>query len=327
MAGYEILQFADMVRDRRRLAANVELIRRRVTPDSVVADVGCGPGLFALMAAQQGARMVYAIDRNPAVDVVPLLAAANGLSDRVIALRGDVRDLDVPEQPDLVLADLRGVLPTHLDGLSVTADIIELVVAPGGHLQSVRDDLMASLAVWPRPREMARNWEGHGLDLSELVRLTTAELGRAVLQPSDVRSTATIWDRVDYTDVDDLRRRGRAGEGEVRATHDGEAHAVMLWFRAELLDGITYDTAPGEEPTTYGQWMLPLGEPLPIAEGEILQVAVSIDRLAGRDMFRWRVEGAAGVRQRTSLDAIPLSPVPATRIPPRPRSADNAELS
>lgn len=308
MSDYQIEQFADMVRDRRRLTAHLQVIERLVGPDTVVADIGCGPGFFALQAARRGARRVYAVDLNPAVDVVPLLATANGFGDRIEVHRDDIREVEFPEPPDLILADLRGVLPVHTDGLDVCAHLCDRVLAPGGTLETVSDTLYAALATWPRRRALADTWSGHELDLSELTRLTMAEPGRVVADTDVLASTATAWARIDYTDVTDLRRNRRAGHGPVSAITDGTVDAIMLWFGTELATGARYDTAPGPTHTTHGQWMLPFAAPLPIRDGQTIEVSVSFDRLKGGDLWRWRASGPGGVREQSTLDAVPLSP-------------------
>jgi len=56
-----------------------------------VADVGTGTGILALAAARAGAANVVAIDINPnAVEAAAENARANGLEDRVTALRSDL---------------------------------------------------------------------------------------------------------------------------------------------------------------------------------------------------------------------------------------------
>ena len=74
---YSLDQFGRMIDDRLRMDAYSEAIARSVKPGDAVVDLGCGPGIFALLACKAGARCVYAIDINGVVDFGRGLAAAN----------------------------------------------------------------------------------------------------------------------------------------------------------------------------------------------------------------------------------------------------------
>ena len=75
---YSLDQFALMFSDKIRMEAYSEAIAGSVRPGDAVVDLGCGPGVFALLACKAGARCVYAIDTNGVVDFGRQLAAANG---------------------------------------------------------------------------------------------------------------------------------------------------------------------------------------------------------------------------------------------------------
>ena len=55
---YSLHFYGEMIANAPRSEPYVEALRTTVTPDSVVLDLGCGPGLFALLAGSFGARRV-----------------------------------------------------------------------------------------------------------------------------------------------------------------------------------------------------------------------------------------------------------------------------
>ena len=89
-------------------------IARSVKPNDAVMDLGCGPGVFALLACKAGARRVYAIDTNGVVEFGRQLAAANGFSREIIFMCGDSRQIHLPERVNVIVSDIRGVLPLFL---------------------------------------------------------------------------------------------------------------------------------------------------------------------------------------------------------------------
>src|ERR1700758_3827914 len=80
---YNLRQFSAMLADRIRMDAYVAAIEKTIREGHTVVDLGCGRGVFALLACKSGARRVYAIDVNGIVEFGRHLAALNGLSDRI----------------------------------------------------------------------------------------------------------------------------------------------------------------------------------------------------------------------------------------------------
>jgi len=114
---YSLDQFALMFADKIRMEAYSTAIARSVRPGDAVVDLGCGPGVFALLACKAGARRVYAIDMDGVVDFGRQLASANGFGDRILFLRGDSRQIHLPECVNVHVSDVRGVLPLRSNAI------------------------------------------------------------------------------------------------------------------------------------------------------------------------------------------------------------------
>ena len=65
---YSLGEFGWMIDDKVRTDPYFAAIARSVKSNDSVVDLGCGPGVFALLACKAGARRVYAIDTNGVVD-------------------------------------------------------------------------------------------------------------------------------------------------------------------------------------------------------------------------------------------------------------------
>jgi type II protein arginine methyltransferase len=73
-----------MLRDEMRIAAYEAALRRAVTPESPVFEIGSGTGILAMMAARAGARSVVTSEMTPAIArQAAAIVAQNGYADRV----------------------------------------------------------------------------------------------------------------------------------------------------------------------------------------------------------------------------------------------------
>src|SRR5580704_18259946 len=119
---YLLEEFGDMIADTARFASYANAIERAVRPGDVVVDLGCGPGIFALLACRAGAKRVYAIDAGEVIDFARQLAVANGFADRIEFLHGDSRQMQLPERANVLVSDVRGALPFFSDAIPSIED-------------------------------------------------------------------------------------------------------------------------------------------------------------------------------------------------------------
>lgn len=93
--------------DKIRTEAFKEAILKVVKPGSVVIDVGSGSGILALFAAEAGASKVYAVEIDPALVVyLHETIAASKYKDVIEVVSGDVLEADLPNNVDVVIAEL-----------------------------------------------------------------------------------------------------------------------------------------------------------------------------------------------------------------------------
>jgi len=108
---YSVYFYGQMLADTPRLRAYVEALKRSVKPGAVVVDLGCGPGFFALLACQLGARRVYAIEPDDVIQVAREAAVANSCAERIEFLQDFSTEITTSEPADIIVSDLRSVLP------------------------------------------------------------------------------------------------------------------------------------------------------------------------------------------------------------------------
>ena len=68
---------------------------------------------------------------------------------------------------------------------------------------------------------------------------------------------------------------------------DGTAHGWLVWFDAQLAEGIGFSNAPGSKTLTdvYGRAFFPLLEPMPISQGD--SVSLDLQAILEDDEYTW----------------------------------------
>ncbi len=268
---YELHDYVAMVADSHRTGAYARALQRMVRADSVVLDLGTGFGFFAVLAARLGARHVYAIDPNDAIALGPELARENGVSDRVTFLRGDSRDIVLPEVANLLVEDVRGVLPFHADRVRILLDARARLLTADARMVAVRDRLFAA------PLRARREWAedqavlrggAFGVNLGVVARRSADGWRRARIKPDQLLFDAAPLGCVELATVESPNFEGIASWTVPVATRvDG----FTVWFEAELAEGERFSTAPGREQAAHGGTYFALREPLDVSPGDDLR--------------------------------------------------------
>lgn len=308
---YSLTGYGSMMADRVRMNAYREALRRCVQPGMVVVDLGAGPGIMSCMAARLGAGKVYAIDPSDSIEVGRAIARANGFENRIEFLRSSSDAVNLAERADVIVADLRGVLPAFGGHFRTIADARERFLKPGGCLIPQRDTLWAALAEAPEPYlELTGGWESEEMDLSIGRRMVANTWKKVHLTAGQLLSTPVQCAAVDYREI---RETSLSGSLQAEIARAGIAHALCVWFDAELLDGVGFSNAPGKPEAIYGQAFFPLIEPVAVECGDRVEINLRADLTGDDYTWSWHTsicspagDLKADYRQSTFL-GLPLS--------------------
>src|SRR2546422_1901485 len=177
---YDIATFGRMIADQGRMGAYSRALQRSVRPDSTVLDIGAGTGILSLLACQYGARKVYAIEPTSAIAIAEEAGRANGFADRMECIQALSTDICLPQKADVIVSDLRGVLPLFQQHLPSIIDARQRLLAPGGTLIPRRDSLWAAVVEAPDIyNSHVGLWDGNGFGLRlESTRRLATNLAR-----------------------------------------------------------------------------------------------------------------------------------------------------
>jgi type I protein arginine methyltransferase len=305
MGMYSVSDFGRMAADTVRMDAYVRAIEAAVKPGSIVLDLGAGTGIASLLAARLGAARVHAVDPNPAVWLIPELAAESSLSDRIVVHHASSLDMDPPERVDVVISDLRGPVPLVGEHLASMRDIRRRWLAPGGVILPARDELWVAVAEAEAfERKLAdaeTSFARFGFASSAVRRSIRNELcvDTGLIGASDIVSDAGTWATIEYATCDATHVEGTV---ELRCTRGGTARGLSIYFETELSPGIGFTTAPGHS-LVYGRNYLPLDHAVSVAPGDRVEITVRADVRGERWAWDTTFFDSSGGRRETMKQA------------------------
>ncbi|MCP4676321.1 MAG: methyltransferase, partial [Deltaproteobacteria bacterium] len=99
---------AGMLKDNERVSKYASAIKKIVQPGDVVADIGAGSGVLSAIAAQCGAKKVFAVEAGAMAEFASRIIKDNSLEAIVKVIRIDARDVEFEEQPDVIVSETLG---------------------------------------------------------------------------------------------------------------------------------------------------------------------------------------------------------------------------
>lgn len=271
-----------MVRNGARVNAYADALRAAVTPGCTVLDIGAGFGFFSILACKFGAGRVIAVEPAESIGLGAELARANGCSDRITFVQGLSSDLGEESRADVIVADLRSVLPLYQKHIPVIADARDRLLVPGGTLITQRDTLRWALVSDDEIARMVFDpWQVNTFDLDLLAgsRFSVNSPIRVKAEPDALLSDPLVLATIDYRSATDPNLSGYATH---HAKRSATAHGLVVWFEAELAGGYGFSNAPGEPMFIYNQLFYPFERPINLAKGDIAEVTMDF-QLAGYD--------------------------------------------
>jgi protein arginine N-methyltransferase 1 len=291
---YSLSSYGSMIADSVRVGAFALALREAVRAGAVVMDIGTGPGIMAVLACHLGASHVYAIEPGEVIQLAREIAAANHCADKIEFFEDVSTKVTIPVRADVIVSDLRGILPLFEQHIPSIADARRRFLAQGGKLIARKDRIWAALVEAPQKyNEIVTPWDGGGLgqDLSFARLKVLNEYCKLRAATDQLLTAPRLWTSLDYTTIDNPNVQGTL---QWTVERNGTGHGILVWFDTELVDGVGFSNGPESPETIYGEAFFPWLEPAPLVKGQ--NVCVELEaKLLERDYFwRWttRIESA-----------------------------------
>jgi protein arginine N-methyltransferase 1 len=276
-----------MIADSARMEAFVQALRRAIRPESVVLDIGTGTGIFALLSCQLGARQVYAIEPNDPIQIAREIAAANGYAERIQFIQNVSTKVTLPEQADVIISDLRGVLPFSGGHLPSITDARRRFLVPGGVLIPLQDTLWVAVveAADSYGQHYTTPWEEnkYSINMDAARYIVTNSWHKERVRPDQLLVESQCWTTLDYASIESP---DVSSELTWDVSRTGTAHGFVIWFDAVLTEGIEFSNAPGKPELIYGNAFFPFSKPVSLTPSDT--ICISLDAKLVSDDYIWR---------------------------------------
>lgn len=309
-----IRYYRHILNDPARIRAYRTAIQKAIRPGDVVLDLGSGIGTYAMLAAQAGAKVVYAVESEAVIYIAMELARRNGFAKTIQFYHGRAEEYCPPQRVDWIITEFFGASAIDLlvtrtmaetmaralkPGGSVIPSMVRIMIAPVESARLHRKEIL-----WPRRRL-------YGLDFS----FTTSLMANTVLH-ADLRTGRIL---ATPQQVAEVRLPGELPKAvQVRRVFScktsGVMHGFALWFTAELMEGVTLSTAPNASRLAWQQLYLPLEEPIVVHPGQRVHLMLLAQGSPSGEIW-WSWHGSVRAKTRgqrahafhqNSLRSIPL---------------------
>ncbi len=286
---YSLSGYGKMITDELRMAAYVEAMQQVIKPGMVVLDIGTGSGIIAMLACQFGASRVYAIEPDPIIQLARQLAVDNGYADKIDFFEGLSTELNLPQPADVMISDLRGVLPLFQSHLPSVIDARTRLLKPGGHQIPQLDRIYATVVEDPELYQKFRGpWDTnpYGLKLQSGLHYAVNTWGKTQVTPEQYIVEPQLCAELNYLTLETFDFKA---ELHWKATKNGVAHGYFLWFNSVLRPGVEMVNTPGQPELIYGGAFFPWAEPINLAVGDIITANLKANLVGeGEQEYVWR---------------------------------------
>lgn len=287
-----------MINDSGRMQPYVQALKQAIKPDSIVLDIGTGTGIFALLACQFGAKKVYAIEPSNAIHLAKEIAKINDYINKIDFIQNISTEIDLPEKADIIISDLRGVLPLFNNHISSIIDARKRFLASNGVLIPQEDLIYGGIVSVPEiEQEYSSPWleNVYNLDMKPALKYMKNTWTKARIRKEELISEPQLLGKLNYYTIEDVN-----WETEINFSilKDTIGHGICLWFDAILGENIGFSNAPlsesledkNRQQLIYGQSFFPWQKTVELEKDDVVTIKIKVDLVGYEYIWRWETK-------------------------------------
>ncbi len=293
----------NLLRDKLRNEAFYHALKKVIVPGkTTVADIGSGTGFLSFVAEKLGAKSCTLYEIDPEMLALSKkLAKENGIK-RCCFVQAHSTQVKKPEQFDVVISETLGNYSLEENILETLQDA-KRFLKPGGIMIPSRLEQFVAPITSPRLAKTIDIWDsiGYGLTFSGMKTAALNNMYVEKIQSEDIGdpSLAKRWDSIDFMGKEKSTRSASLSWAFQKKT---TVHAFALWWKTDLVQGISISTSPFSPRTHWDQIVLPLMKPIHVQSGETIELSlISDSRLSVGVRLQWQVKGALSMDTKKGI--------------------------
>ncbi|OHS99952.1 protein arginine N-methyltransferase [Tritrichomonas foetus] len=272
----------DLLKDRTRTEAFKNAILQN--PDlfrcKAVLDAGTGTGIFAMWAAQAGARVVYAVEKSSMADFAKKIIELNGFSSTVHVIHGALEEVELPEKVDVIICDYMGCCLLFDCMIPSFIAARDRFLKEGGVVFPSHSQLFVTgIEDFEYRSEKIGFWDNvYGFKYHTLQKVALVEPLVETCPIDGILSKEVVFKKFDMKTIttDDLVF---TAPFELQPNQDNTLHAFVFWFDATFegpQKSVKFTTSPYMKTTFYYQTVFYLNDPINVKRGVPVKGAISM---------------------------------------------------
>lgn len=271
----------EMLNDEKRNTAFERVLRRAITPETIVLDIGSGTGLLAMMAARAGAKETITCEMVPQLaELARDTVALNGLADRIVTLDKKSTSLVIGRE---MMHKANLLVTETVDCGLLREGIVPSIAHARANLLTERAQIVpcgatvyAMVVESPRLLHLNCAQTAAGFEVSLINRYATAHYFPVRLAAFEYRALTDPFEVFHF----DFANGAIVPEQKtitVRGKHDGVAQCIVFWFSMQLDEQTSISNEPGST-THWEQALQCLNNEFAVSSGDTLTIHAEHDR-------------------------------------------------
>jgi SAM-dependent methyltransferase len=284
---YDLYDYGRMIADEIRINAYRAALKSCIHQNSVVLDIGTGTGIFSLLAAQFGAKRIYAIEPNNSINLAKSIAKDNGLEKKITFFQKSSLETELPEKVDIIVSDLREVLPICTSNIPLIIKARDKFLKNNGILLPAKDIIYGSLVFDERLyNKIVHPWESQkfNLDMKAARRQAVNNPRSAIILPPQLLATPFQLTTITYKEISSPNINSLL---KFKLKKKQKAHGLGLWFETTIYKKIGFSTSPNAPQTIYQQMFFPFPHPIDLLPFDTVTITMSVTYSEERYTWYW----------------------------------------